>query len=58
MEETTGLYSLFSSQPTQYKPSMTLENNVKPPIYLKSAWIAFKFTLVGVWTVNFHKFSV
>lgn len=48
MEETIGLYSLFSSQPTQYKPSMTLENNVKPPIYLKSDCIAFKFTLVGV----------
>lgn len=40
MEEIIGLYSLFSSQPTQYK---TLENNVKPPIYLKSACIALKF---------------
>lgn len=52
MEEIIGLYSLFSSQPAQYKPSMTLEN-VKPPIYFKSACIAFKF-----WTVNFHEFSV
>ena len=47
MEEIIGLYSLFSSQPTQYKPSMTLKN-VKPSICLKTACITFKFTPVGV----------